>query len=287
MKKTLLLIILLTTNFIYAQYTTIPNTVFEQKLIDLGIDSDGIINGQVLNSDIIDVHSLNLNNTSGFIHDLSGIEGFINLDTLICRQQTLNQIDLSANTKLKYLDVYQADLHSLDVSNLPLLEVLKCGNEVQFDYVCDCFNNIDTLDLTNNLYLRKLECNNNGLNNLLLPNSSNLEYIEAVYNNMITFDATILPNLKYLDLSFDNLQNINITNCSELEYLNVKFNHLSSINLTNNHRLISLDVNKNGLTSLDLSNNLLLEELYLGYFFIERGVISEPLGIVITSFKIV
>jgi hypothetical protein len=43
-----ILIVLLFVNTSIAQTTAIPDAAFEQALIDLGIDSDGVINGQVL-----------------------------------------------------------------------------------------------------------------------------------------------------------------------------------------------------------------------------------------------
>lgn len=51
-------------NNLYAQITEIPDQYFEQALIDKGIDSDGIINGQVLTSDINTVTELILGLTS-------------------------------------------------------------------------------------------------------------------------------------------------------------------------------------------------------------------------------
>ena len=42
----------------YAQTTAIPDANFEQKLITLGVDSDGLVNGQILNSDAVGVQVL-------------------------------------------------------------------------------------------------------------------------------------------------------------------------------------------------------------------------------------
>jgi hypothetical protein len=45
-------------NITLAQTTAIPDQNFEQALIDMNIDIDGVINGQVLTSDIDDVIEL-------------------------------------------------------------------------------------------------------------------------------------------------------------------------------------------------------------------------------------
>ncbi len=54
MKKITVLILLLLMGTIYSQVTLIPDPNFEGYLVNVGIDTDGIVNGQVLTSDIAD-----------------------------------------------------------------------------------------------------------------------------------------------------------------------------------------------------------------------------------------
>lgn len=59
--KNLILTILTFVPFITtAQVTLVPDPVFEQLLINLNIDSDGIVNGQMLTSDAQNITQLNL-----------------------------------------------------------------------------------------------------------------------------------------------------------------------------------------------------------------------------------
>src|SRR5690554_5008626 len=76
----LLLFFLFFNSAVISQITYIPDPDFEQALIDLGIDSDGEINGQVLTADIENVESLELNQR--FIHDFTGIQDFAALEIL-------------------------------------------------------------------------------------------------------------------------------------------------------------------------------------------------------------
>lgn len=82
MKKILLLSLmsLVSAWTAYSQYTQIPNPGFEQALIDLGIDSEGLLDGQVLTSDIEEVEELELFNIS--YSRLRGLEDFTSLKTL-------------------------------------------------------------------------------------------------------------------------------------------------------------------------------------------------------------
>ena len=81
-----------------------PDDNFEQALIDLGIDSDGIVNQQILRSDPVGVTALyvsnptanpNLPNVNAGIADLTGIEAFVNLTTLHCSVNQLTSLDVS------------------------------------------------------------------------------------------------------------------------------------------------------------------------------------------------
>lgn len=102
MKRYCLLFTILLFVFIsYSQTPIIPDTNFEQALIDLEIDSDGIINGQVLTSDIDTVITLNLFNI--FIQDLTGIEDFTALEYLDVSGSSLSVLDVSYNTQLREL----------------------------------------------------------------------------------------------------------------------------------------------------------------------------------------
>ena len=65
---------LLFSPLVLAQYTSIPDTEFEQLLITQSIDSEGTLDGQVLTSDVATVTSLDISYTS--ISDITGIQDF-------------------------------------------------------------------------------------------------------------------------------------------------------------------------------------------------------------------
>ena len=56
------------------QFTSIPDSNFEQALIDLGIDSDGEVNGTVATADISPIQTLDV--SSRDIQNLQGLEDF-------------------------------------------------------------------------------------------------------------------------------------------------------------------------------------------------------------------
>lgn len=85
----------------YAQITNIPDPIFEQALIDLGIDSDGIVNEQVITSDVESVVILNLNHKG--IQDITGLQDFAALEILDATGNELTTLDIDNNIQLREL----------------------------------------------------------------------------------------------------------------------------------------------------------------------------------------
>jgi len=96
----------------YAQTVAIPDENFEKALIEMGIDTDGEINGLIFKSDVLTVESLDISNKN--INDLTGIEEFSSLIYLNCTDNKLSNLDLSQNISL--LIVFS----SIDDINRPL-----------------------------------------------------------------------------------------------------------------------------------------------------------------------
>ena len=80
MKKIAILILLfITSSFVFAQNTYVPDDKFEQALIDLGYDTT--LDDSVLTANISGVTTLDVGDKS--ISDLTGIESFVALEELI------------------------------------------------------------------------------------------------------------------------------------------------------------------------------------------------------------
>jgi len=203
----------------------------------LDLDSDGVINGQILTADIENIIELNV----GFkgIEDLTGIEDFSSLEILDVSENFLFSINVSQNLLLKKLNCYENWLSELDVTNNVFLEELYCGNSMDND--TGNRNEFQTINLSNN------------------------------------------PALKILDLEFAFTLNLNINNCSFLEELYIAFTGLSLIDLSNNNDLNTLRLgylfidpldgniylSNPSLTEIDLSQNISLVNLYSSYTFLE------------------
>ncbi len=237
-----------------SQFTNIPDPNFEQALIDREIDSDGIVNGQVLTSDIVNITTLEI--VEEGISDLTGIENFVALETLNCAYNQLTELDLSQNLMLQQLETwYNFFLTSLNITNNGNLTYVDCSQ-----------NNLTELDLSGNPLLETLFC-------------GNPEYDIIQQNFLTNLNFSNNPSLNFLDASFNStLTNININNSPELEYIYANYCALNSIDVSQNPQLKRLilgidygfNMVSNNLESIDVSNNPILERLAVNYCNIQH-----------------
>jgi len=172
MNKTLYILFFIVVSYnATAQITYIPDPGFEQRLINLNIDSDGIINGQVLTSDVENVTELIFNFWNGpYIYNLTGIQDFASLEVLKINFFEITELDVSQNLQLKELDCGNNYLTSIDVSSNTLLEVLYVGN---YDGDVGPFNEITEINLSNNPLIHTFDALDLSLDTINLKNSNN------------------------------------------------------------------------------------------------------------------
>ncbi|WP_397446016.1 hypothetical protein [Polaribacter sp. R77954] len=232
-------------------YLSIADNSFEKILIAKGIDSDGIVNQQMLKSDAEDVEELELATLEfGSIADLSGIEGFTSLKRLYANQNDIEQIDLGANILLEEIHLAGNYLSNINVSkniNLVLLDVRA--------------NQLTTIiGLSELLKLKNLNLSFNYIEELSINNET-LEVLHISNNDLIFLDISTAINLTNVLLTTNKLNTLDISSNKKLQTLLVSDNQLQSINLSKNVSLTHVYIASNFLEDLDVSNNQNLVEL--------------------------
>lgn len=225
------------------KYLNIPDAQFETKLINLGIDSDGIINQQLLKSDALGVISLDLNSSNdGIITDLTGIEGFTNLKKLHATGNNLTTIDLRFNKQLDTLVLAGNSLKNIDLSNNT--ELIKLDLDV---------NELRAITgLKNATNLKSLSLYYNSLETLSIDNP-NLEILNVRDNFLVSLDVKKAVNLKTILAQNNKISEVDFTANKALEVLALSDNKLKNINLKSNSNIEVLYCSNNLLTSLDIS----------------------------------
>jgi hypothetical protein len=271
------------------QSTPIPDSNFELYLINLGIDSQGIANGSILNSDAEAVTNLSILNP--LILDITGLEAFKNLEDLyissyagsscpiytmdslkkltiigsgisnlnlsqntILQELTiqsspLTNVDLSQNTLLKSLDLKSVEISDLDINNNVLLETVALGS-----FLCD------TLDFSNNLNLTHLGIAFLGLDYIDITNNTALSIL--TYRDSATeIDLSQNVNLEQVNLEQNMFSEIDLSQNNAIEQLYIGNNQLDSVNVANLANLKRFRCDSNYIDRLDLRFNPLLEYL--------------------------
>ncbi|WP_394747337.1 T9SS type A sorting domain-containing protein [Spongiimicrobium salis] len=160
-------------NFKECESIFIPDAKFEQVLIEIGADSDGIVNQSICRSDAESVINLDLDKYMAYQDpnadddepvDVTGLEAFINLESLKCDSCLgIANLDLSPNVNLKTLRLVVTDVSTLNLSSNTNLESLDIRNNVS----------LSSLNLANNPNLQVVGLFSNGLTSLNLRNGNN------------------------------------------------------------------------------------------------------------------
>lgn len=234
---------------------SIPDANFEAELIAQGIDTDGIVNGQISTVDAeAKTGTLNVNNKS--ISDLTGIEAFINITQLRFDDNSVSTIDISVLTGLTQIRGANNNLSTINVSSNTNLTQIRLQN-----------NNLGSLDIATNTALRRLYLQNNALPALNTSTNTLLQrlYIQNQGDGTILTSLNVASNnaLQILVASNNNISTIDLSTNSALTNLQLVNNNLSTIVLTNNTLLTQLRVQGNNLNAIDLSSNTLLENIRL------------------------
>ena len=180
-----------------AQTTAIPDANFEQRLIDLMIDTNGL-NGNILDSDAQAVTNLTL--TGSTITNFTGLEAFVNVVNLNLGNNSFATVPLSNLTLLETLKINDNDLlASLDVSQNVLLKSIDVESNTSVNVTIPP---ITTLDLSNNVALESVRIVSfNNLSNVILPVTPTLTSINITRIADPTLDFSLISGLETLTIS--------------------------------------------------------------------------------------
>ncbi len=221
-----------------AQYTLIPDPAFEAYLIRVNIDSDNLVNGQVLTSDIAGRVYLDIERTSSnqpaspTIYDLTGIEDFAALEYLRLSGHAVSTLDLSQNTALE--DLY------IDTITTPFLDLSALSN---LEYLTVEKTQVDSLQLPIAI--------------------SQLKEVILDKNNFRNVDFTSSPLLEYLLIRDSDINQLDVSSNLQLHYLYLHNTLLSTLDVSRNTELYSLQLENMAVSAIDLTRSTLLEEVAL------------------------
>lgn len=230
-----------------SQYTLIPDSNFEQALINFG--HDDVLDGQVVTSTISTITSLSIFTSS--ITSIQGIEDFTSLTYLDVHNNFLTQIDVNSLSNLVYLDCSYNQLETIDINELQDLAYINCS-----------VSGLTNLSLHNLPSLSELYCSNNQLTQLNLTGLIDLFYADCTGNQLTALTIDGLTNLEVLNCAVNNLSIIDISSLTKLYSLSCGFNQLTSLDASDLPNLHQLFCHNNQLVNLDIRNSPTVNVIY-------------------------
>ena len=124
------------------------------------------------------------------------------------------------------------------------------------------FNQLTSLDLSQNTALYYLRCDNNELTGLDVGQNTALTHLECSSNQLISLDVSQNIALTVLNCGGNQLTGLDVSQNTALTVLGCGGYQLTSLDVSQNTALEGLYCANNQLTSLDVSQNIALTELY-------------------------
>lgn len=230
-----------------------PDETFRKYLEQFDKDGDGYLNDTERSIGDLDV-------TSQHIANLKGIEYFTNLTRLYCKDNKLTKLDLSGNAKLQQVYCSSNKLEQLNLSGNSQMRIVECYDN----------ENLTTLDVSSNPYLKILRCSNNNLSELDLSHNPDLEILNCNNNKLSELDLSNNKKLEKLYCANNLLKKLDVSNRPSLEEAICNDNQLVRLDINNNGKMSALYASNNQLTSLNLTGT------YITYKEIENNVCTVP-----------
>ena len=166
--------------------------------------------------------------------------------------------DLVLTYKISNVTILNIDFKNIadltGIADFAALQQLNCK-----------FNQLVSLDVSQNTALQMLDCSVNQLTNLAIPQNTALQELYCEANQLTSLDITQNPALKILICYENELATLDLTQNTDLQQIECYNNQLTSLDITQNTTLQTLICYENQLNVLDLSQNPDLEQLECHY----------------------
>jgi Secretion system C-terminal sorting domain len=221
---------------------------YDQQDNTIVIDANG--DGEIQQDEADQVYRITLQ--LPVISTLGGIEGFTNLDWLICNGGDFASADLSGLANLERITFSYSGITSLSLNGLIHLKNVSIINTP-----------VNTIDFTGVTAIEDLYLNQTALTSFNEPALTTLKHLQLDSNLMSSIDLAGLANLESLVIINCSFSAVNLSNLTQLQELTLKNIQLSAIDLSPLSQLTSLDLTNNNVTSINLAPVPLLSSLLL------------------------
>ena len=230
------------------------------------VNNDTTVNGFGLGSFVSNISNLNYNTTyffrayatnsngTGYGNELSlNIGSFTNIPDANFEQALIdlgydNVIDGKVITsKIDHID-------SLNIPDKSIIDLSGIQDFISLTYLNCNFNQLTSLDVSQNTALTYLICNNNQLTSFVSQNAA-LTYLNCNFNQLTSLDVSQNTALTYLRCEGNQLTSLDVSQNTALNILFCSINQLTSLDVSQNLNLFRLVCPENNLNNIDVSFN--------------------------------
>ena len=126
------------------------------------------------------------------------------------------------------------------------------------------WNQLTSLDVSQNTALQVLNCNNNQLTSLVLGGNTDLTKLDCCWNQLTSLDVSKNTALEELDCGDNQLTSLDVSANTALKQLYCMNNPLTALDVSKNTSLTDLNCINTQRASLDVSKNTALTSLLCG-----------------------
>lgn len=164
-----------------------------------------------------------------------------------------------------------------------VLTIMECNvsdiTEIKYfkslEFLECIYNNLTTLDLSENTALELLDCFTNELTSINVSKNTALTWLDCGDNKLTSLDVKNNTALESLSCYYNQLTTLDVSNNVYLTELLCYENNLKTLDLRNNFSLTSLNCGGNPLTKIILSRDNKLDDESIQAIIEEYGNIIE------------
>lgn len=149
-------------------------------------------------------------------------EQLSNITEVVCENKGITNVSgIEKLTSLQNLDLYNNNISNINVSANTLLRYINLSS-----------NKLSSLDLSNNINLQHIYASGNNISNIKLPNTDTITRLDLHYNKITSLNLQQFINLEYLILSANQLSSIDLSKNTALTELHIGSNNLTSLDIS-------------------------------------------------------
>ena len=143
---------------------------------------------------------------------------------------------------------------NLSVSSLNIADLTGIEDFTALTNLSCYFNQLTSIDVSNNLALTSLDCRNNQLTSLDVSGATALTSLNCSSNQLTSLDVNGATALTELSCANNQLTSLYVNGATALSYLQCGFNYLECLDISTNLALTNLNCSNNLLEQLNTRN---------------------------------